>query len=162
MAEWITAAEYARRLDLEPPTVRAAMKSGRIPFKKNTADKKLINWDEEKDSFKNNTNPHKQFNSLGSEGNAQSKNIPAFADSRAIREAYNAKIAKLDFETKLGQYVELEKIRSINFQIARRVRDSVLRVPQVIAPELASMTDSFAIEQKLTAAIHAALEEAAK
>lgn len=163
MAEWITATEYGKRVGAEAETIRYAMKNGRIAYELRM-NKRMIDWDEEKDSYKNNTNPEQQNyrNSTETTGVAGKKNIPSYADSRAIREAYSASIAKLDYEKKLGKMVELEKIKDINFSLARRVREGVLQVPQMLAPELASMTDTFEIEQRMVSALCDAITNATK
>lgn len=66
---------------------------------------------------------------------------PSFAQSRALREAYNARLAKLEFEERSGKLVDIDQLRIEAFKIHRRVRDSILNIPDRCAPQLATMSD---------------------
>jgi hypothetical protein len=66
---------------------------------------------------------------------------PSYAQSRAIREAYQARLSKLEFEEKSGRLVEIEKVKAEAFKVARMVRDGLLNLPDRISHELAHETD---------------------
>lgn len=87
-------------------------------------------------------------------GNAAS----TFAQSRAVKEAYLARLAKLEFEEKSGKLVEADQIKDEAFRLARTVRDGILNVPDRISAELAAETDAFKIHQRLSDELRKALE----
>jgi hypothetical protein len=85
-----------------------------------------------------------------------------FAASRAKREAYAAEIARLDFEERQGTLVDAEKVRGAAYKVARRIRDGLLNIPDRVAGELAGLTDSFLVHQRLTEEVRQVLTELAK
>lgn len=82
----------------------------------------------------------------------------AMAKNRAIREAYEARLKKLDWEQKSGLLVEAEAVKSEAFKLARTVRDSMLNIPDRIAAELAAESDTFRVHARLTEEIRKVLE----
>lgn len=56
--------------------------------------------------------------------------------------------------------MELEAVKTAAFNAGRLLRDQLLGMPPQLAPELASITDPWEIERRLTAAIRASLEDA--
>lgn len=82
----------------------------------------------------------------------------SFAKSRAIKEDYLARLAKLEFEEKSGKLVEADQVKDEAFRVARTVRDSILNVPDRISAELAAESDAFKIHQRLTDELRKALE----
>jgi hypothetical protein len=74
---------------------------------------------------------------------------PSFAQSRALREAYNARLAKLEFEERSGKLVDIDALKIEAFKVHRRVRDSILNIPDRCAPQLATMTDAAEIHAYL-------------
>lgn len=77
-------------------------------------------------------------------------NGPSYAQSRAIREAYQARLAKLEFEEKSGKLVSRDDVRVAAFNAARKARDSLLSIPDRIAPILAGITDDREVHRILT------------
>jgi predicted DNA-binding transcriptional regulator AlpA len=90
--------------------------------------------------------------------------IPPYNESRAMKEAYAAKSAKLDFEEKSGALVSREQVKAEEFAIARRVRDAILNVADRIDAELAAVTDAreinLRLKRELTQAMAALADEA--
>lgn len=66
---------------------------------------------------------------------------PSYAASRALREAYQARLAKLEFEERSGKLVDAAEVKSRAFRLARSARDSLMTMPDRLAPILASSTD---------------------
>ncbi|MEY4952036.1 MAG: hypothetical protein RL299_460 [Pseudomonadota bacterium] len=66
---------------------------------------------------------------------------PSYAASRALREAYQARLAKLEFEERSGKLVDAAEVKSRAFRLARSARDALLTMPDRLAPILASSTD---------------------
>lgn len=64
-----------------------------------------------------------------------------YAKARAIREAYQAKLARLEYEERLGLLVNRDEVRRQYFAIARRARDQLLALPERVDAALAAATD---------------------
>ena len=85
--------------------------------------------------------------------------MPNYQMSRAVRETYNAKLTRLDYEERMGKLLNAEDVAKEAFALARRVRDRLLNIPSRMASVLASETDSKAIELLLSQELRIALEE---
>jgi hypothetical protein len=83
-----------------------------------------------------------------------------FAQSRAIKEAYLARLAKLEYEEKSAVLVKADAVKKEAFRVARMVRDGLLNIPDRVSAELAADSDAFTIHRKLTLEIRKALEAA--
>ena len=66
---------------------------------------------------------------------------PSLAQSRAIREAYLARQAKLDYEKSVGKVIDADQVKVQAFKSARSAREALLTLPDRLAPILASCTD---------------------
>lgn len=64
-----------------------------------------------------------------------------YKKAAAARMFYNAKLAELEYQEKAGKLVSSDKAKAEAFKIARRVRDSLLGVPERVAAEVAAMTE---------------------
>lgn len=95
---------------------------------------------------------------LSSEGGAP-RLVSSYAASRAAREAYLARLAKLDFEQKSGKLVDADEVRAQIFALGRRVRDTLLGIPDRLAPVLAGQADAAAIHRIMSEEILASLSE---
>lgn len=84
---------------------------------------------------------------------------PDYQTSRAIREAYAARLAKLDFEERTGKLINADEAKVATFNLARRLRDRLLTLPRRLAAAFAAESDSRTIEQQLEDEIRQALEE---
>jgi phage terminase Nu1 subunit (DNA packaging protein) len=84
---------------------------------------------------------------------------PSYAQSRAIREAYQAKLAKLEYEERIGKLIDADQLRIEAFKIHRRVRDAILNIPDRCSPQLASMSDQAEVHAYLNQEITAALRQ---
>jgi hypothetical protein len=96
-----------------------------------------------------------------SPGQAEAAGRPdrvSYSQSRAVREAYDARLRKLDYETRLGRLVPADDVRLEAFRRARSVRDRMMGIPARVAGTLAEETDPHLIEQKLLETIALALE----
>lgn len=66
---------------------------------------------------------------------------PSYAQSRAVREAYQARLAKLEFEERSGKLIDASEVKVRAFKMARSARDALMTLPDRLAPILASSTD---------------------
>lgn len=82
-----------------------------------------------------------------------------FQQARTLREAYMARLAKLEFDEKSGLLVKADAVKNEAFRVARIVRDNLLNIPDRIAAELANETNQFKVHQRLTQEIRRALED---
>lgn len=72
---------------------------------------------------------------------------PSYAQSRAIREAYMARLAKIDFEEKAGKLISADEVRLAIFDVARRARDMLMAVPDRVAPLVVGQDDAHEIHR---------------
>ncbi len=83
--------------------------------------------------------------------------VSSYAGSRAAREAYLARLAKLEFEQRSGKLVDADEVRAQLFALGRRARDSLSGVPDRLAPILVGQTDAAVIHRMLTEEIERGL-----
>ena len=175
---------YARHRGVSHSAVRKALASGRIVAGEDgTIDPALADskWAESTDLSKPRNSvigvpkkrrvpglPSDPLGSLGPEAgevpNGSSlgdaaRLVASYAGSRAAREAYMARLAKLEFEQRSGKLVDADGVRAQAFAVGRRVRDSLLGMPDRLAPILAGNSDASVIHRMLTDAITQSLAE---
>lgn len=65
---------------------------------------------------------------------------PSYAQSRAIRETYEARLAKLTYEERIKKLINADEMRVAAFNVARMIRDRLLNVPdRVVGAVLAEV-----------------------
>ena len=98
----------------------------------------------------------------GEAGDARS-GVPNLQTSRAIREAYAARLAKLDFEERTGKLISADQVKVETFNLARRLRDRIQQLPRRVAPQIVATVvkqpDVREVEALLDTEIHEALSE---
>lgn len=158
---------YAHHRGMSHTAVQKAIKTGRIDLE---ADGK-INPQKADNAWQVNTRfsaddtPSNESYSVSSDhGNEiESKNTPNYQKARAIREAYSARLAKLDFEERSGKLVPLETVSKVVFTIGRQLRDRMQLIPRQLSPLIVSSvlenSDPRVIETMLDDAIRDALEQ---
>ena len=83
----------------------------------------------------------------------------SYADSRAARESYLARLAKLEFEERSGKLVDADEVRAQVFALGRRMRDAMLALPDRVAPVLVAQADPADIHRVLSEEIQSCLSE---
>ncbi len=96
----------------------------------------------------------KQNRSPGSDG----PGVPSYSQSRAVKEAYQARIARLQYEEMTGQLVKVSEVKVEAFKRARMARDQILSVPDRLAAVLAAEDDSDTVRDLLDEELRKALE----
>ena len=96
---------------------------------------------------------------VGPSGGDSARLVASYAGSRAAREGYNARLAKLEFEQRSGKLVDADQVKAQLFALGRRARDTLLGVPDRLAPILAGETDQAVIHRLLTEEITRGLSE---
>ena len=88
---------------------------------------------------------------------------PDYQTSRAIREAYVARLAKLEFEERTGKLLNADEVKVKHFNLARLLRDRIQQIPRKLAPQIVAAVvaqpDQRVVEDLLMEAIREALEE---
>jgi hypothetical protein len=79
-----------------------------------------------------------------------SRLVSSYAASRAAREAYLARLAKLEFEQRSEKLVDADLVRRHNFELTRRARDTLMGIPDRLAPLLVGQVDQAIIHEMLT------------
>lgn len=97
--------------------------------------------------------------SFSNTGNSGPGNTVDFATARTMREAYKAKLAKLEYEEKVGKLIDAENVKAEAFRTGRIVRDAMLMIPQRVQEMLATITDAHEIGEVLSREITIALDK---
>jgi hypothetical protein len=87
------------------------------------------------------------------------KNIN-FAESRAVKEAWAAKLKELEYECKKASLISREEVEIAAETAGRKFRDALFNLPPRLASQLAAETDSFEIQRTLEAELRLVLDEA--
>jgi len=167
--ELIAVREAARRLGVSDTAVHKAIKAGRVSIASRHPknDRPLMAWPKVRDEWMSNTDAGRRTH-VGSQGSERRKGYtddappevrlsttsdeaeneasvagaaPSLATSRAVREVYQARLAKLEYEQKVGKLIEADQVKARAFRMARSARDALLTMPDRLAPILASSTD---------------------
>lgn len=75
---------------------------------------------------------------------------PSYAKSRAVREAYQARLAKLDYEARAAKLLPADTVRVTMFNVARKARDMLMALPDRIAPLVVGNPDAHEVHRLLT------------
>ena len=147
--------EYARMRGVSHTAVVKAVSSGRISTEPDgSIDPERANALWEQNSRSRADGP--------TQGVSISTAAPDYKTSRAIREAYAARLAKLEFEEKSGKLVSLDEVKIATFTMGRQVRDRLLQIPRKLAPaviaEWTANADPRGVEDLIDAAVRDALE----
>ncbi len=163
--ELITQAEYARRRGVTPPTVSAAVKSGRISLIDGRIDPKLadIEWDRNTDHSKRPVSLANRRQQQAEEAaiidSAEHGNPAAeYINWKARRERAEALRAELAHAEESGNLYRKPDADRAAKAMARLLRDQFLAIPPRVSAELAVLDDPLAIEHRLTAEIRQVLE----
>jgi len=180
--EWVSIPEFAKRIGKTSQYIRKLVKSGKIEESATRPRGKRVEIDvnlaveqlENNTSYVNKKQPVKQ---IGNETKTKLKTKPtpeeqqeaieaaeldpgqSLSESQRQKALYDAAIRKLDLDERAGESLKAADVEKDAFEMARRVRDAILNVPNRISPEIASMTDVHLVSEKLTTELVAALEE---
>jgi len=146
---------YARHRGVSHVAVLKAIKTGRITKEPDGT----INPAKADAAWERNTNQAQQRND--SHNSAPAISGPSYAQSRAIREAYSARLAKLEYEEKSGALVRADSVKVAWFNVLRVLRDRVLNLPDRMAPLLAAEPDVRKTHELLENELRQILEDAA-
>lgn len=169
--ESVSLTEYSRRRGVSHEAVRKAVKVGRLSRSVvfgPTGKARLIpdladqEWENNTDSAQQRVPAVPPPRPEPEPDQAPARDEPktaTFQQARTLREAYMARLAKLEFDEKSGLLVKADAVKNEAFRTARIVRDNLLNIPDRIAAELANETNQFKVHQRLTQEIRRALED---
>lgn len=140
--------EYARRAGLHSSTVSRAVKAGRIPTIDGRIDPEVADR-----ALRDGTDTAHRT------GPRAAPAEPTYANSRALREQYMARIKRLEFQQLAGSLVRVDRVQLLWFKLSRRARDLVLAIPDRLAPVLAAMSDPVEVHAALSAELRHACTE---
>ena len=161
---------YARHRSVSLRAVQKAIQSGRI---RTTADGK-IDTEQADAAWGRNTGPKARdtiaFPSPPPRSAAQPPPEPPRADlgaaggldyarARAVRENYLARLAKIEYEERLGKLISRDEVQVAAFNKFRQFRDHMLNIPDRLAAILAAETESAKCYEILATEIRKALNE---
>ena len=123
---------YAARKGISDTAVRKAIKSGRITLTKNgkinpaLADRQ---WEANTDpaqvyAIKEDSSARTASSETTSSANSGGIGV-SYQQSRAIREAYEARLKKLEFDERTGKLISTETVQREAFNAARKTRDMI-------------------------------------
>ncbi len=76
-----------------------------------------------------------------------------------MREAFRAKMAKMEYEEKAGKLTDASKVREDAFRAGRIIRDALLGIPDRLADVLAAEQDPRQVRQLLEEELENILRE---
>ena len=88
---------------------------------------------------------------------ASAKGVPNLSVSKAVRAAYDAKLAQLQYQRETEELLPARQVRDEAFALARAVRDALLGLPDRLAPMLAATQDAAQCHRLLAEEIRVAL-----
>ena len=86
------------------------------------------------------------------------QNRTSYAEARTIKMVFDAKLARLQFETKQGKLIEAEAVRLRISEHVRMLRDGLLGLPDRLSSTLAAESDPRKVHVMLKAEIARELE----
>lgn len=81
----------------------------------------------------------------------------SYHQSRSQKEYYQAQLARLEYEKRMGELLEAEEVKQAIVKNVSITRETLLNIPDRIAPVLLSQTDLHTVTEILRTEIHNAL-----
>lgn len=157
--------QYATHRGVTVGAVSKAVKTGRITCRRDENGYALIDPEVADREWGANSDPTKFRFSVSEpadpEISDEAKKKAGVRDAQTVLKTYQARLAKLEFDEKMGKYHEVETCKKERFRVARAVRDTLLGIPDRLSAELAGETDQFAVRKLLEDEIRKALENLA-
>jgi len=168
----VTLTEYARQRGVSHEAVRKAVKVGRLAKSVvfgPTGKARIIpsiaeaEWSANTDSAQQRVPavapPRPVAEPEPEQATRDEPRTATFQQARTLREAYMARLARLEYEEKSSLLVKADAVKNEAFKTARIVRDNILNIPDRVSAELANETNQFKVHQRLMLELRRALEE---
>lgn len=170
----ISQREFARRLGVSNVAVHRAVRSGRITLVDAQIDPTVATrqWNENTDQSKPRNRitgrpkharppgePSVPLDLGGSDEGSATNTATGYARARAARELYQAQLSKLELDRQRGTLIRADEVRLGAFNMARKVRDQLIALPERVAAMLAAATDPDQCQRILEEEIERICEE---
>jgi hypothetical protein len=155
---------YAKYRGVSESAVRKAINQGRISKDKNGK----INPIKADNQWSQNTDPAQIKRTISTEkpyyaqSSANNLTGPSYQQSRAIKEAYTAKLIRLQFEKESKKLISVDEVKISAFNAGRMIRDRILNIPDRVIPNLIGKANIFEMKEILKAELIKVLEELSK
>jgi hypothetical protein len=146
--------EYARHRGTSLSTVQKAIHSGRI----STLPNGMIDSDQADREWRENTEVRPKGSSKRQDDD-DAFGAAQYTKARAVREHYQARLAKLEYEEKVGSLISKDEVQVATFNQFRQYRDGMLNIPDRVAAMLAAESDAAKCYKILADEIRKALNE---
>ena len=150
--------QYAKHRGVALSAVQKAIQSGRI---RTLADGK-VDSDTADAEWQKNTKAHAPpvvRRADPEEDDGAIFGASQYTKARAVREHYQARLAKIEYEERTGKLVSKDEVQVAAFNKFRQFRDHMLNIPDRLAAILAAETESAKCYEILATEIRKALNE---
>ncbi len=131
------------RVFIDWETQAQAWEQNRDPGKKNRpTSREMAQGTEVQHTGEKKTKPSAGAQAHSSPGRPKADAPPSqYQIARSAREAFNAKMAELNYKKSAGALVELDKVKALYFDIARTVQQNLLNIPGRVSAIVSAKTD---------------------
>lgn len=156
----LSQSEFAKRQGWSRQYVGKLVKSGKIVLVKGKVDP-----EQALAAIKAQSEPSTELRAQSQRGTilpaspTDSRQAVDFVTARTMREAFKAKMAKMEYEEKAGKLTDASKVREEAFRAGRIVRDSLLGIPDRLSDVLAAENDPVKVRQLLMDEFESILNE---
>ncbi len=157
MANLLGYREYAKHRGVSHAAVQRAIDAERISVIVLPDGTKKINPETADVEWVNNTDESQKPHTTHARSGAPE--MYTYAEARAVRANYEAKLLKLKYEKETAKLVDSEEMKSKIFQAVRTTRDAIMNIPDRISGILAAEGDQYQIHNILARELRQALEE---
>jgi hypothetical protein len=146
---------YARYRGTALSTVQKAINSGRISVLPDGR----IDSDAADRGWEANTKARPPAMRRQQDDDQEAFGAAQYTKARAVREHYQARLAKIEYEERVGNLVPKDEVQVGAFNKFRQYRDGMLNIPDRIAAMLAAETDEARCYEIIATEIRKALNE---
>jgi len=148
---------YARQRGVSVSTVQKAIETGRI----STLPTGQIDSDVADEEWARNTQTHAPAVDRRGQADEDGEVFGAsqYTKARAVREHYQARLAKIEYEERIAQLVSGDEVQVAAYNKFRQFRDAMLNLPDRLAAMLAAESEAAKVHEALTVEIRKALND---
>lgn len=156
----LSQSEFAKRQGWSRQYVGKLVKSGKIVLVKGKVDP-----EQALAAIKAQSEPSTELRAKSQGGTilpaspTDSRQAVDFVTARTMREAFKAKMAKMEYEEKAGKLTDASKVREEAFRAGRIVRDALLGIPDRLSDVLAAEQDPVQVRKLLIDELETILKE---
>lgn len=146
--DWVGPSEYSRYRGVAIKTVKDWLAEGRLEncYKIGNNNRKKINWQLADQALEKTAGDRDQDSSSGD----KKSGAPTLTNARTAKTAMEAKFAKVKYEMLIGNLIRSDKVEQVAKDMARLTRDSIMTLPDRLAPILAGETNIEIVHKVLT------------